>query len=149
MDELDPGAKRELLGELCNLKSLLQDNGSDAARLDAGGTPGVDAEPPLLEDFVDPMPAEFDPAAFEDTDWQQFVDQVFAQTSGTTPGQLAPLLPVNAQGGGHSSSTGGRGAGEDALLAELTQQLDARLAALRASMLAEIEAMLERRGRLR
>jgi hypothetical protein len=34
-------------------------------------------------------------------------------------------------------------------MAELTRRLDARLAALRASMLAELEAMIERRGRLR
>jgi hypothetical protein len=163
MDELDPGAKRKLLGDLRQLQSLLQDDdGQDAEGVaddqdqdqdqDEGETEGEGTgalhapEPPLLEDFVDPVPADFDPAAFEDTDWNQFVDQVFAQTSGIAHGLVAPS-PGNA--GASASSTPARTAGEHELMAELTRRLDARLAALRASMLAELEAMIERRGRLR
>jgi hypothetical protein len=160
MDELDPGAKRKLLGDLRQLQSLLQDDdGTEAADAADDGDQDDEAgegagargelhamEPPLLEDFVDPVPAEFDPAAFEDTDWNQFVDQVFAQTSGVVHGLVAPS-PGSA--GASASSTPARTAGEDELMAELTRRLDARLAALRASMLAELEAMLERRGRLR
>ena len=166
MDELDPGAKRKLLGDLRQLQSLLQDEEGTEAADAADGLDHDDdhdhdhdegegaaahgellaMEPPLLEDFVDPVPAEFDPAAFEDTDWNQFVDQVFAQTSGVVHGLVAPS-PGSA--GASASSTPARAAGEDELMAELTRRLDARLAALRATMLAELEAMLERRGRLR
>lgn len=194
MDELDPGAKRRLLGDLRQLRSLLDDLDTDddatadadahatsaddatwdvvtpteratpglsagtlgaqlpehlrfptdAALTDSDGTHG-NVEPPVLDDIVDPVPADFDAAASEDTDWNQFVDQVFAQTSGVAPGfATAGGLPAMP-----SVSTGGSTTSEDALLAELTQRLDARLATLRAAMLAELEAMLARRSRFR
>lgn len=155
MDELDTDDQRRLLGDLQALRAFLDEpgvestTGIDDPRGVATAFAGLVAanEPPLLDDVVedDFRVADIEPiepagdAAFadldfgDDTDWTQFVDQVFAQTSGISLALDGP------------ASRPSQPAHEDALLAEMTRLLDERLATLRAALVAEMRAMLARR----
>ncbi len=111
---------------------------SDAPDTDLLGpdVPCVEDAPPA-EDALDPQ------FGLDDPDWNQFVDQVFAEHQDLAADHTAP---GKREGGSARDLEQSRDA---QLLEELTRKLDARLAKLRQTLLLEIKDMLQRRGRLR
>ena len=111
---------------------------ADAADEAHAGEAADSAAPAIVEE--DALELQF---GLDDPDWTQFVDQVFAEHQDLAADHNGPGRPAGASKRDLEQSR------DAALLAELTRNLDARLAKLRQTLLLEIKDMLQRRGRLR